>query len=395
MIESNTSNKKHDSLDSHEKSRRRFLQYATAGLATLYLPHGTVFARPAQKSKKFVWVVLRGALDSLHTVVPINDPNYSRLRPKLSTSFSSPLLPLDDNFSLHPALKNLHHWYQQKEFMPIVAVGSGYGRRSHFDGQDFLESGKQEIDQDSGWLARAMNFNEHHAIAISRSTPISLRDTSRVNTWYPSGLKDAGDELYQQLSRLYQDNDLLTMNLNKAMMNKDVATNSMQKRKKETFPELAVSCAKLMVNNGVDTAMLSLGGWDTHNNQANRLNTQLSDLDLGLASLKKTLGEHWNNTVVAITTEFGRTAKENGTGGTDHGTGTTLFLAGGAVKGGKVMGTWPGLACDALFESRDLMPTSQTFSWLGNILTQHWQLTPSQLENVFPGVTPYKYSLIV
>ncbi len=100
MIESNTSNKKHDSLDSHEKSRRRFLQYATAGLATLYLPHGTVFARPAQKSKKFVWVVLRGALDSLHTVVPINDPNYSRLRPKLSTSFSSPLLPLDDNFSL-------------------------------------------------------------------------------------------------------------------------------------------------------------------------------------------------------------------------------------------------------------------------------------------------------
>jgi len=392
------------------KSRRQFVKMAGAGLAVLSFPLSTAFANSttskakltgnlaAKSSAKIVWVVLRGALDSLHTIVPTFDEQYSKLRPKLSKSFESPLLPLEKGFALHPSLSNLHQWYQEKSLLPIVAVSSGYAKRSHFDGQDFLESGKGEIDHDSGWLARAINAKDKNALAVAQTTPISLRSpitkAEKVNTWYPSKFKNADEDIYAALDKLYQNDAALKEKLTSALEVKGLVDDG-QKKRKGKFNDLAKSCAKLMSGEqGLDCAMLELGGWDTHNNQSLRLARKLSELDNGLAELKAGLGDEWQNTVVIIGTEFGRTAKENGTGGTDHGTASALFLAGGAVNGGKVKGQWPGLKRDELFQQRDLMPTSNSFAWFASVLSQHWQLSDQEIQQVFPHVKAYSEALI-
>lgn len=381
-------------------SRRKFITMAGAGVAFLSFPMSSVLAKELLQTKhkpKIVWVLLRGALDSLHTIVPSSDPQYKALRPKLSASFKSPLLPLERGFALHPSLKHLHQWYQEKSMLPIVAVSSGYDHRSHFDGQDFLESGKGEIDHDSGWLARAIDVKNKQALAVSRSTPISLRSSDNVNTWYPSKLKHADDDIYAALGKLYQHDADLSQNLESGLEIKGLVGGKRTKKNKQqgNFVDLSQSCAKLMIGDGgPDCAMLELGGWDTHNNQDKRLDRNLTELDNGLAKLKSGLGNEWKNTVVIIGTEFGRTAKENGTGGTDHGTGSALFLAGGAVNGGKVAGRWPGLNTEQLFKQRDLMPTSNSFAWFGNVLAQHWQLTEKELAHVFPQIKSYNEALL-
>jgi len=395
---------------SQRKSRRKFVKMAGAGLAMLSFPMSSAFANgtaskaklvgslTVKRSPKIVWVVLRGALDSLHTIVPTFDEQYSKLRPKLSQSFKSPLLPLEKGFALHPSLSNLHQWYQEKSLLPIVAVSSGYAKRSHFDGQDFLESGKGEIDHDSGWLARAINAKNKNALAVAQTTPISLRSpvtkAEQVNTWYPSKFKSADEDIYAALNKLYQNDAALKEKLTSALEVKDLVDDSSQNKQKGKFIDLAKSCAKLMSGEqGVDCAMLELGGWDTHNNQSTRLARKLTELDSGLAELKAGLGGDWQNTVVIIGTEFGRTAKENGTGGTDHGTASALFIAGGAVNGGNVKGQWPGLKSDELFQQRDLMPTSNSFGWFASVLSQHWLLSEHELQQVFPHVKAYSEPL--
>jgi len=398
-------NKTNNSLEvSSEKesevaSRRKFLKMAGAGLAVLSIPMGSALAFAAKESArpKIVWVMLRGALDSLHTIIPTTDSQYQKLRPKLSASFKSPLLPLSNNFALHPALSHLHQWYQDKSLIPIVAVSSGYQRRSHFDGQDFLETGLTDIDHDNGWLARAINIKNKQALAISRTTPISLRSSEQVNTWYPSKLKSADDDIYQALTKLYQQDELLQSTLAKGLEVKNMVMNEQagQKVKQGKFVDLSKACAKLMTGEkGVDCAMLELGGWDTHNNQPNRLDRKLKELDDGLATLRQGLADEWQNTVVIVATEFGRTAKENGTLGTDHGTGSAMFLAGGALRGGTVKGSWPGLAQKELFEQRDLKATSNSFAWIANVLAQHWQFSEQQLKQVFPHIDAYRSNLI-
>lgn len=381
-------------------SRREFTKMAGGSLAVLSFGMSSAFAFDTKKTggnPKIVWLLLRGALDSLHTIVPTFEQQYKILRPKLSSSFKAPLLSLEKGFALHPSLINLHTWYQQKSLLPIVAVSSGYKRRSHFDGQDFLESGKAEIDHDSGWLARAIEVKNKRALAISRSTPISLRGSEHVNNWYPSRLKSSDGDIYATLEKLYQYDDGLKKSLKSGLEVRGLVTSSMgnAKKRKGQFIDLIKDCAKLMVGEqGVDCAMLELGGWDTHNNQSNRLDRKLTELDLGLAELKTGLGKEWKNTVIIIGTEFGRTAKENGTGGTDHGTGSALLIAGGAIDGGKVKGNWPGLEPAELYQQRGLMPTTNSFSWIGNILSQHWHFTEQELMHVFPHVKAYKHAII-
>ncbi|MDP7591128.1 MAG: DUF1501 domain-containing protein [Litorilituus sp.] len=381
-------------------SRRKFIQMTGASLAILSFPMSSAFAYDLNKTttnKKIIWLVLRGGQDSLHTIVPAFDPQYKALRPKLSSSFKVPLLSLEKGFALHPSLKHLHTWYQEKDLLPIVAVSSGYPRRSHFDGQDFLESGKGDIDHDSGWLARAIDVKNKRALAVSRITPISLRSSEQVNTWYPSNLKNADGDIYDALAKLYQYDERLKESLDSGLAVRGLVGGAKNNKKKRQgkFIDLAKGCAKLMVDKqGADCAMLELGGWDTHNNQSGRLEQKLTELDNGLAELKLGLGKEWSNTVVVIGTEFGRTVKENGTGGTDHGTGSALFLAGGAVAGGKVEGKWPGLKTQELYEQRDLMPTSNSFAWIGSVLAQHWQFSEQELKQVFPHMAAYNNSLL-
>lgn len=377
-------------------NRRQILKMLGGSLVVWHTPALSALSGSSSSKvpAKIVWLVLRGALDSLHTVVPTFDPDLAQLRPTLYEG-SEKLLPLQQGFALHPALKNLHQWYLAKECSPVVAVSSGYGARSHFDGQDYLESGMPTINFNSGWLARAVNVKQAKGLAIARSTPISLRSAKNINTWYPSKLKNSTDDLIQDLMRLYQDDEELLSNVKSGIEVRDMAGSMVEKSKRARFDDLALACANLMKeDNGVDCAMLELGGWDTHNNQANRLIRKLTELDGGLAKLKQGLGKQWNNTVVIVATEFGRTAKENGTGGTDHGTGSHLFLTGGAIKGGELLGKWPGLKKENLYQQRDLMPTSHSFAWFANILKQHWHFSDEDIAQVFPQVTAYKFPLI-
>ena len=380
-------------------SRRKFIKSATASIAMLSFPISTALGFPSKgniKQPKVVWVLLRGALDALHTVIPASDPQYQALRPNLSTQFKSPLLPLEKNFFLNPALKNMHKWYLQQSLLPIVSVSTGYSNRSHFDGQDFLESGSINIDHDTGWLARALDTKKKQAVAISRSTPISLRSSDNVNTWYPSQLEKADENIYTTLMNMYQHDHKLADSLKSGLNIQSMTNTNKMKNKKGKFSHLTENCAKLLTGeNALDCAMLELGGWDTHNNQHNRLNRKLTELDQGLEKLKVGLGNEWENTVIIIGTEFGRTVKENGTGGTDHGTASTLFLAGGAINGGMVKGDWPGLKAEQLYQNRDLMPTSNTFSWISTLLSQHWQLSQKDLRSVFPNIKLYKEKLLL
>ena len=386
--------------EQNQLNRRQFVKLCTGASLMVWQAKAlsaTQLLSTNNTNKKIVWVVLRGALDSLHTIVPTFAPELKTLRPKLSTSYKSELLALDNGFALHPALINLHAWYKNKQLAPVVAVGSGYGARSHFDGQDYLESGKPTTDHDSGWLARAIDIKNKKALAIAHSTPISLRSSEQVSTWYPSKLKESKEDIYQQLGKLYRDDEELSARLQEGLETKRLAEMDMGGDKKQNgkFKDLTAACAKLLIaEHGADCAMLELGGWDTHNNQEARLNRQLTELDQGLAILKDGLGDTWQNTVVIVATEFGRTVRENGTGGTDHGTGSGLFIAGGAVKGGQVLGQWPGLADHQLFKQRDLMPTTNSFSWFANVLEHHWGFNQSELLKVFPEVALYPKQLV-
>jgi len=376
--------------------RRQFISGAAASLA---LWHTQPFASALQQPKgdpKLIWIVLRGALDSIETVIPTFDAGLAPLRPTLGLPKSSLNQLMEHGFALHPALKNLYGWYQDKQLLPIVAVGSGFSKRSHFDGQDYLESGLASIDHDNGWLSRAIELKKHSAIAISQSTPISLRGSDNVNTWYPSKLKHSSDELYQSLKMMYQDDMPLLSKLNDGLELRQITSSQLLSKKNGRFETLTKGCGQLMAApQGPDCAMLELGGWDTHNNQNRRLSKQLSQLDNGLAALKKGLGKQWDNTAIVIATEFGRTAKENGTKGTDHGTASVLLMAGGAVRGGRVLGQWPGLAPSQLFKERDLSPTSNTFSWLATLLNQHWNIAPKSASALFDNLPLYKEHLTI
>jgi uncharacterized protein (DUF1501 family) len=380
--------------------RRDFLKQLGAGLLVWQTPSLLGSLSHQVVGKKLVWVILRGGMDSLQTVIPAFEPELSTLRPTLAPAIADKVLAIDNGFALHPSLINLHQWYKNKEFLPIIAVSSGYAKRSHFDGQDFLESGLQSIDHNSGWLARAIDEKNQQALAIQNSTPLSLRSSDNVNTWYPSNLKESSSDIYEQLMALYQYDDLLQKRLIDGLKIKEMAGQSSSHKRRANFTDLTTACAKLMMGdplkgeNTVNCAMLELGGWDTHNNQTKRLTKQLTELDNGLAALKNGLSEKWDDTVVIIATEFGRTVKENGTAGTDHGSASTLMLAGGAVSGGQVLGNWPGLAKNKLFEERDLMPTTNSFAWLASVLAQHWDMDKKQLQKIFPGIKPYNDVLI-
>jgi uncharacterized protein (DUF1501 family) len=381
-------------------SRRNFVKGAAAGWifvqsgAALGLNISTI--NNAIPNKKLVWIFLRGALDALHTVVPTSDPDLMSHRGALLTPIKNKLLPLEKGYALHPSLSFLHQLYEQKQMAPIVAVASGYRERSHFDAQDQMESGLNVTDHNNGWLARVSEQIQANGIAISRSVPIALRSqTQRAETWYPSSFPEADEDLLSRLSEMYESDSALSENLNAVIAQKHNPNMQMEEKKRVNFPYLAQRCGELLSNNKiVQCAMLEIGGWDTHSNQQGRLSRQLKQLDDGIFKLKSALTNTWDDTLVVVSTEFGRTVAVNGTQGTDHGTASAMFLLGGAlakfdrkkaqIRGGHVHGTWPGLSSERLFEARDLMPTSDIRDWISEALTAHWQLTSSQINAIFP-----------
>lgn len=377
---------------------------ATRRSALLGLTAAMTFGRSAlavanaPTDKRFVVVILRGALDGMSAVVPYGDPALMGLRGEIvppQPGQPNGLLDLGGFYGLHPALAGFHGMFQAHEAMAVHAIAGAYRVRSHFEAQDYLESGSDHR-MTSGWLNRVVaampnraKGPDGEAVAVSVSVPLLLRGPTRVANWAPSGFAQPRDDLYQQIAALNKGDPVIGPAIAEGLKARgfsDAVMNGMDEPKNRyTFPLLAKAAGELLrAEDGPRIAALEIGGWDTHTAQANRLNGPLKDLDAGLVALKTALGPAWRQTVVLAMTEFGRTARVNGTKGTDHGTATVAFVVGGAVTGGRVKADWPGLGPGELFEKRDLAPTADLRGLARGLLNEHLGLTQAALDHVFP-----------
>jgi uncharacterized protein (DUF1501 family) len=346
---------------------------------------------------------LRGAADGLAIAAPYGDAHYASMRGELALQppgGEQGLLKLDGLFGLHPSLAATHESFRAGDALIVHAVASPYRERSHFDGQDLLENGASRVAAlRDGWLNRALapiGGRSTHAIALAQNTPLVLRGDNAVTSWAPSRLPDADDSTLRRLQDLYADDDFFASRLEQALTSQDIASgmgdvDNQRRRGNEAqqFGELMSAAARFLTAvDGPNIAVVELGGWDTHANQGTTqgsLANRLAALDRGIANLRDGLGSAWENSVVAVVTEFGRTVRVNGTRGTDHGTATAAILAGGAVKGGKVLADWPGLATKDLFEGRDLRPTIDIRSLFKSVLLEHLRVPTGFVEDtVFP-----------
>lgn len=387
-------------------SRRLFLAAAGSLTASVMMPR--LASAAGARDPRLVVVILRGALDGLSAVPPIGDPSYAALRPDigLEGAGADAALPLDGTFALNPGLKNLHAMVKRGEALVVHATATGYRNRSHFDGQDVLENGSPSPGLDSGWLNRAVAAMPSagrtvpvHGLGIGATTPLILRGPAPTFTWSPPQIAGARPDTIERLALLYAAVDPELSRTLGAGVDLDRMTvgdmgesgaNAALKGIQRSFVRLADGTAKLMAApEGPRVAALSYDGWDTHANEGDgkgRLTNLLGGLDAALEALRTGLGDVWKDTAVVVVTEFGRTARENGTDGTDHGTGAAAFLLGGAVKGGRVVADWPGLADEDLLDGRDLKPTTDLRAVLKGVLADHLGIPAGILAGrVFPG----------
>ena len=378
-------------------TRRR----AILGLATsISIGRTSLAVASAPTDRRLVVVILRGALDGMAAVVPYGDANLAGLRGEIvppPPGQPDGLLDLGGFFGLHPALGGLHDMYRANEALAVHAVAGPYRVRSHFEAQDYLESGADQR-MTSGWLNRVVAAlpaptvprPEGQALAVGVSVPLLLRGPAQVANWAPHGFAQPAPELYATIAAVNQHDPVIGPAIAEGLRARGfsaaVLDGEAEVNDKNAFPALARAAGEILrAVDGPRIAALEICGWDTHSRQANRLTGPLKQLDAGLVALKTALGPAWAQTAVLVMTEFGRTARVNGTQGTDHGTGTVAFVLGGAVAGGQVQTTWPGLGIGQLFENRDLAPTTDLRSVAKGMLAAHLGLDSQALSRVFPG----------
>lgn len=397
-------------------ARRRWLLRATAlaGGGWLLAAPGArlALAAPAATSRRTVVVMLRGALDGLAAVPPVGDPDFASLRPEggavpagpgVPPAVAGPALGLDGRFALHPGLATLHRWYGEGALLVAHAVASPYRERSHFDAQQMLESGgPRPFALDTGWLGRALGAGGFDggagAVAMGPALPLVLRGSDAATTWAPArraGVTD--DDLVERLARTYAGDTALAQRLAQARAQRQgvlaeagamaAPVPAGAAAGNAAFVELARQAGRfLAADGGPAVAWLDSNGWDTHTGQTGRLARQLPGLDQGLAALREALGVRWAETTVLVLTEFGRSVALNGSAGTDHGTGSVAFVAGGGVAGGRVLADWPGLSPTARLDGRDLLPTLDVRALIGPVLQRQFGLATATLQrDVLPG----------
>ncbi|MEO6137948.1 MAG: DUF1501 domain-containing protein [Luteimonas sp.] len=370
-----------------DPGRRRFV---TAIGATSLLTLWPGINRAATGSDtRLLLVLLRGGLDGLHLLPPIGDPAYASARGALAINDG---LSLDGHFALHPQLAFAHDLYAQKQLLPLVAIAPPYRQRSHFDAQDCLENGTATPEgAKTGWLGRSVaSMPGVDGLAVASVMPLSMRGAPRAQTWSPPLSQSVDSVLLQQLQVLYAADPHLAPVFAGAMgeSHGDMAAGQTGGRAGGFgLPQAMQAAAKMMsASDGPRIGFVEDTGWDTHRNQAPVLANKLGELDAGLRAAHDGFGALWPRTVIVVVTEFGRTVAVNGTGGTDHGTGGAALLAGGAVRGGRVIGDWPGLSSASLNEGRDLRATTDSRALFKGVLAAHLRLADGALEaRVFPG----------
>ncbi len=403
--------------------RREFLRAGALATGGALVTSRLAFARVAatERRPRFVLVILRGALDGLAAVPPYGDRDYGHLRGEFALRApgeAKGALPLNGFFGLHPSLGFLGQSYAARELIVFHAVASPYRERSHFDGQDVLENGTALAHAaQSGWLNRALaaapgERRREAGVALGQNVPLVMRGPAEVTSWSPSKLAGLDDDTLARITDLYARDPLLSVRLADALMADRVAAEQggAMVQDNAAAPNMAPATAAqpqanpppggayaeivraaagfLRQEDGPQVAVFDTTGWDTHANEGGaegQLAGRLAGLDKGLATLRSELGPVWKDTAVLLVTEFGRTAAINGTRGTDHGTATMAFLAGGAVAGGRVIADWPGLSSRGLYQGRDLLPTLDLRCVLKGVLEEHLGIPPQPLEtSVFP-----------
>ena len=397
-----------DDCERMTPSRRAVLGAAGALFAWSFVPK-FAYAAAGSRDPRFLLVILRGALDGLSAVPPIGDPDYAGLREGIALAKDGPeaALPLDGFFYLHPAMPNLARLYRQGQATIVHAAATGYRERSHFDGQDVLESGQPGAGRtESGWLNRLIaslpageGISRKGVLGVGVVPPLVVRGEAPVLGWAPPRMARAGSDLTMRLADLYGQRDPgLARALAQAIETEGLAQRrGMAGEQKggggpdtaDGMRRIAEGAAALVgADDGPRIAALAFEGWDTHANEGGakgRLANLLGGLDGAFAAFEQGLAPVWKDTVVLVAPGFGRTAAVNGTTGTDHGTGTVAFLLGGGVKGGRVLADWPGLKSEQLYQNRDLKPTTDIRAVAKGVVSELFGVSgPVLAETVFP-----------
>ena len=373
--------------------RREFLKgMCYGGIATFGFPI-VRFAQVRQEGR-FVFVLLRGGFDGLAAVVPYADPAYESLRGALAFQ-ATDLTILNSSFALAPGLAPLKTFWDRGELAVLHAMAIPYRTRSHFDGQAILETGLDKpIGSSDGWLNRLLQVmpGERSGIAIASGMPRSMTGSFSVETWSPAQLGQVDDAYLDRLGALYRTDRALQGAFEAALQQGNVVgEDPMAGRGAQrggVTPLMQAAARILRRETGPNVAAVEFSGWDTHANQGlagGALDRLLGQLAGGLEAFRTEMGDAWRNTTVVVMTEFGRTARPNGTRGTDHGTAGAGFVIGPKLARSAVFADWPGLGTRALFEGRDLSPTLDTRSVLKGAIAATFDLNATQADRVFPG----------
>ena len=378
--------------------RRKFLLTGAAlGCSAAASPLLTPIAfAQAPWENRLVVIILRGAMDGLDVVQPLGDRDYAGLRPSLAGNNAT---DLDGFYALNTGLSPLLPLWQAEQLGFIHAVSTPYrDKRSHFDGQDILEAGTPGLTAEGsrdGWLNRMLQtvpgLTAETAYAIGREQMLILTGAAPAARWSPDARMQLSPEARQLLMLVQQDDPLFRAATEDAVMIvDDLAAEADSDMAETTLRGDHVKLAQFAASRlrgETRIASFSLSGWDTHSRQGPNLARALARLSDTLLTLQAGLGPVWGQTAVLCMTEFGRTARENGTAGTDHGTGGAMLLAGGAVRGGRVLGDWPGLGESDLYAGRDLMPTRDVRAHAGWVMRGLFGLDAGVIERaVFPGL---------
>jgi len=398
-------------------TRRVFLKSGgVAMLGMTALPaflRRAVAATPMPNRKKLVVLFQRGAADGLNTVIPFAEPNYYKLRPTIAIpeprrGGEAAAIDFDGFFGLHPGLAPLEPLFKKQQLAIVHAAGSPDNTRSHFDAQDFMESGTPGVKStEDGWLNRALQAQPEpgawpfRAVGMGPSLPRTLRggapaialpDVRQFQVIAQSPAVEGGFEaLYAQtVDSVLRGTGTETFEaiemLRKANPSRFQPENGADYPRSRFGQSLQQIAQLIKADIGLEVAFLDSGGWDNHVNEGGvqgQLANLLRELGQGLAAFHRDLGDRMENIVVVTMSEFGRTARENGNRGTDHGHANCMFVLGGEVKGGKVYGRWPGLGPEHLYEGRDLALTTDFRYVLGEVIERH--LGSKDLKTVFPG----------
>jgi len=367
--------------------RRNFLK---GSLGTLYMMASPNMAFPDVKlsEKRLLVVLLRGGLDGLAAVPPLADKNLSKIRKDVLVQGAN---DLDGFFGIHPNLKFLESEYQSGNAAFVHATSFPYTGRSHFDGQNIMETGsEQAYAVTSGWVGRAMNAAGFSSLAVSLPIPIILRGNEVNSNYFPTNFSKATQKEYAEVEKMWKSDSQLNGML------KDISSRDTIKHGRgDTIELVGFAASQMHKPNGPRVGLLEIDGFDTHALQGNEQGEHaelLEDLDNILRFFKKRMGPLYDDTAIVTVTEFGRTAFENGTQGTDHGWGSSMILAGGLVNGKQVVSDWPGLSKRNLFEDRDLKMTIDARDIYAEVVKTVFDLEDDVIsEHVFLGYNPEKY----